>query len=188
MNGPEIKNVVGIQFSIMGPEEIRNRSVVEITTHDTYDKDVPVIKGIFDSRMGVTDSGKICATCGQRNINCPGHFGHIELAKPIYNYHFINHLIKILKCVCFRCSKLLIDIDSLSDDFFKMTNENRFQYIYNMCSKCNRCGKSNIDGCGAPQLDTYKLDGLNGILAKWKKPIDESKIIDIEYIRQLLES
>ena len=34
---------------------------------------------------------------------------------------------------------------------------------------------------------TYKLDGLNGILAKWKKPIDESKIIDIEYIRQILE-
>ena len=187
MNEPEVKNVVGIQFSIMGPDEIRNRSVVEITTHDTYDKDVPVVKGIFDSRMGVTDSGKVCATCGQRNIHCPGHFGHIELAKPIYNYHFINNLIKVLKCVCFRCSKLLIDVESLSDEVMKMTNENRFQHVYNLCSKCNRCGKCNIDGCGAPQPDTYKLDGLNGILAKWKKPIDESKIIDIEYIRQILE-
>ena len=187
MNEPEIKNVVGIQFSIMGPDEIRNRSVVEITTHDTYDKDVPVVKGIFDSRMGVTDSGKVCATCGQKNIHCPGHFGHIELAKPIYNYHFINNLIKILKCVCFRCSKLLIDVDSLSDEVMNMSNENRFQHVYNLCGKCNLCGKHNIDGCGAPQPDTYKLDGLNGILAKWKKPIDESKIIDIEYIRQILE-
>ena len=42
---PDIKDVCGIQFSIMGPDEIRNRSVVEITTHDTYDKDVPVVKG-----------------------------------------------------------------------------------------------------------------------------------------------
>ena len=41
---PNIKNVSGIQFSILGPEEIRRRSVVEITKHDTYEKDIPVIK------------------------------------------------------------------------------------------------------------------------------------------------
>ena len=28
---PETSNVVGVQFGIMGPEEIRKRSVVEIT-------------------------------------------------------------------------------------------------------------------------------------------------------------
>ena len=57
---PDINNVTGVQFSIMGPDEIRKRSVVEITKHDTYDKDIPVIKGIFDPRMGITDMGKIC--------------------------------------------------------------------------------------------------------------------------------
>ena len=41
---PDIKDVCGIQFSIMGPDEIRNRSVVEITKHDTFEKDIPVIK------------------------------------------------------------------------------------------------------------------------------------------------
>ena len=46
---PETSNVVGVQFGIMGPEEIRKRSVVEITKHDTYDKDTPVIKGLFDN-------------------------------------------------------------------------------------------------------------------------------------------
>ena len=106
--GPDINNVTGVQFSIMGPEEIKNRSVVEITKHETYEKDIPVIKGIFDPRMGITDMGKVCKTCGQTNIYCPGHFGHVELAVPVYYYHFINILIKILKCVCFRCSKLLI--------------------------------------------------------------------------------
>ena len=45
--GPDINNVTGVQFSIMGPEEIKNRSVVEITKHETYEKDIPVIKGIF---------------------------------------------------------------------------------------------------------------------------------------------
>ena len=47
-NTPDIKHVSGIQFSIMGPEEIRNRSVIEITKHETYEKDVPIIKGLFD--------------------------------------------------------------------------------------------------------------------------------------------
>ena len=41
---PETNNVIGVQFSIMGPEEIRKRSVVEINKHETYEKDNPVIK------------------------------------------------------------------------------------------------------------------------------------------------
>ena len=67
---PETKNVTGVQFSIMSPKEIRERSVVEITKHDTFDKDNPVVKGLFDIRMGTTDMGKICATCNQTNIKC----------------------------------------------------------------------------------------------------------------------
>ena len=109
---PETNNVIGVQFSIMGPEEIRKRSVVEITKHETYDKDVPVVKGLFDPRMGTTEMGKICGTCGQNNISCPGHFGHIELARPVYHYQFINIILKILKCTCIQCSKLLVDKDS----------------------------------------------------------------------------
>ena len=54
---PIAKDVTGLQFSIMSPEEIRKQSVVEITKHETYDKDIPVVKGLFDSRMGTTDMG-----------------------------------------------------------------------------------------------------------------------------------
>ena len=197
---PNIKNVSGIQFSILGPDEIRKRSVVEITKHDTYEKDVPVIKGIFDPRMGVTDMGKVCKTCGQRNINCPGHFGHVELARPVYNYHFVQTLIKILKCVCFRCSKLLVDKDNvIIQDILKKPPKQRFQEIYSVCQKINRCGQETEDGCGCKQPENYKLDGLIGIQAKWKKlDIPEglseediyklkNQLIDIEYIKQLLE-
>ena len=87
---PETSNVVGIQFGVMSPEEIRERSVVEVTTHETYEKDVPVVKGLFDIRMGTTDMGKVCGTCGQCDVDCPGHFGHIELARPVYHYQFMT--------------------------------------------------------------------------------------------------
>ena len=109
---PDIKNVSGVQFSISSPEEIRNYSCVEITKYDTYEKDIPVIKGLFDPRMGVTGIGEICSTCGQNNMNCPGHFGHIELSRPVYNYHFMQIVTKLVKCVCYKCSKLLIDKES----------------------------------------------------------------------------
>ena len=104
-----VQDVDALQFSIMGPDEIRERSVVEVTKNETYEKDVPVVKGLFDLRMGTTEMGKTCLTCGQGNKYCPGHFGHIELAKPIYHYHFIDITSKLLGCVCFRCSQLLID-------------------------------------------------------------------------------
>ena len=186
---PDINEVVGVQFSIMGPDEIRKTSVVEITKHDTYEKDIPVIKGIFDPRMGVTDMGKICKTCGQKNMDCPGHFGHIELARPVYHFHFIHILIKILKCVCFRCSKLLIDKnDIINQNIFKLPRQQRFTEMYAHCQKIDRCGKMTDEGCGCRQPDNYKLDGLVGIQAKWKDKDMESKIIDIEYIKQILEN
>lgn len=39
---------------------------------------------------------------------CCGHFGHIELAKPVFHVGFVTKAIKILRCVCFYCSKLLV--------------------------------------------------------------------------------
>ena len=124
---PETKTITSVQFSIFSPEEIRSRSVVEITKYETYDKDVPVIKGLFDIRMGSTEMGRICQTCGQKNIDCPGHFGHLELAKPVYHYHLIDQIPKILKCVCFNCSKLLIDKDdNLVKNILKKNPKIRF--------------------------------------------------------------
>ena len=52
-----VQEVHGVQFSIMGPEEIRKRSVVEVTKNETYEKDIPVVKGLFDLRMGTTEMG-----------------------------------------------------------------------------------------------------------------------------------
>ena len=110
---PITRDVSGLQFSIMSPQEIRKNSVVEVTKHETYDKDVPVIKGLFDRRMGTTDMGKVCNTCHLKNTDCPGHFGHIELAMPVYNYHFSDIIVKTLKCICFRCGKLRVNKESI---------------------------------------------------------------------------
>jgi len=58
----DIETIVGVQFSILSPEEIERSSVVEITTHTTYEGTEPKIGGLFDPRMGVLDNGKVCRT------------------------------------------------------------------------------------------------------------------------------
>jgi len=100
--------IIGIQFSILSPDEIRKNSVVEVTSRDTYINNKPVIGGLFDPRMGVLEPGTICPTDGHTYIDTPGYFGHIELARPVFFTQHLKEIMKISKCVCFKCSKLLV--------------------------------------------------------------------------------
>ena len=87
--------VIGVQFSILSPEEIRKNSVVEITSRDTYINNKPVIGGLFDPRMGVLEPGLICPTDGLTYIDTPGYFGRIELARPVFAIQHIKDIMKI---------------------------------------------------------------------------------------------
>lgn len=105
--------IIGVQFGIANPDEILSRSVVEVTTENTYRSEQPVSGGVFDARFGVIENGKTCPTCKQTNLLCPGHFGHIQLARPVYLYQFIDQIQKILQIVCVNCSNPYLPDDEL---------------------------------------------------------------------------
>ena len=42
------------------------------------------------TRMGVENNNFLCETCKQNNKLCPGHFGHIKLAKPVFYMHYLS--------------------------------------------------------------------------------------------------
>lgn len=69
----------------------------------------PVRGGLSDPRLGPIDRYKRCETCANNLSECPGHFGHIELAKPVYHVGFMKTVLSIMRCVCFSCSKILLD-------------------------------------------------------------------------------
>ncbi len=73
----------------------------------------PKLCGLMDPRQGCVDRQSRCQTCACNQTDCPGHFGHIELAKPVFHVGFIAKMVKILRCVCFFCSKLLVDAVSM---------------------------------------------------------------------------
>ena len=50
--------------------------------------------------LGATDT---CETCFEMSIQCPGHFGHIELLEPIFHPFVLLKLPGFLKKLCFSC-------------------------------------------------------------------------------------
>jgi DNA-directed RNA polymerase II subunit RPB1 len=158
--------IIGIQFSLLSPEEIRKGSVAEITSRDTYINNKPVINGLFDPRMGVLEPGFICPTDGLDYMQTPGYFGHIELARPLFYIQYLTTILKIVRCVCIKCSKLLIS-KSKYKHILKMSAEDRWDFVFEQAKKITRCGEDIDDGCGCKQPNKIRKEGLSTIIAEW---------------------
>ena len=176
----DYETIVGVQFSIFSPEEIEKRSVVEITSQHTYEGSEPKIGGLFDPRMGVLDNGKTCRSCGQSNHSCPGHFGHYRLTRPMYFIQFVPMVMNVLRCVCIRCSKLLID-KKLHKTILMKKGEARWRDVLEAASKIQRCGQEVEDGCGAPQPSKYTREGIASIHAHY----EQKQALEVEYVHRL---
>ena len=178
-NSSTHSKIIGVQFSLLSPDEIRRMSVAEITSRDTYDNNKPKIGGLFDPRMGVLEHGLICPTDGLDYIQTPGYFGHIELAVPVFYAQYISTVIKILRCVCFKCSKLLMNKE-VYNYVLKMNNEDRWNYVFlhGNSSKIKKCGQETCGGCGCKQ-PTIRKDGYATIYAEWPGDNDEKTVVKV---------
>src|SRR5437867_2555896 len=103
------KRIQAIKFALLSPDEIRRMSATKIITADTYDDDgFPIDMGLMDSHLGVIEPGLRCKTCGGKVDDCPGHFGHIDLAMPVIHVGYVKELKKLLQATCRRCGRLLL--------------------------------------------------------------------------------
>ncbi len=115
-----IKKIEQINFGLMSPEDIREMSVVKIETPDTYDEDgYPIENGLMDPHLGVIDPSLKCRSCGYRGGECQGHFGSIELARPVIHVGFGDIIHKILRSTCNECGRVLLT----DDEIFKYTEK-----------------------------------------------------------------
>ncbi|MET1101514.1 MAG: DNA-directed RNA polymerase subunit A' [Pyrodictiaceae archaeon] len=103
------KIIKSIKFGILSPDEIRKMSVTAIVTSELYDEDGrPIQGGLMDPRLGAIAPGQVCATCGNDARTCPGHFGHIELARPVIHVGFAKYIYDTLRTTCRECGRLLL--------------------------------------------------------------------------------
>jgi hypothetical protein len=62
--------------------------------------------------QGTVSREKRCATCLGNQHECPGHFGHIRLTKPVYNVAYMDKIVRVLNSVCYHCSKVRLLLPS----------------------------------------------------------------------------
>lgn len=84
--------------------------------------------GCLDTRLGVCDKNKECATCHQKVSDCAGHFGHIELALPVFHIGYLTTVIEILRCVCKVYSLIINSIEMFSYLITRATKNKNTQY------------------------------------------------------------
>jgi len=103
------KKIESISFGIFSPKQVSDAAAAKIVTPELYDREgYPVDGGLMDLRLGVIDPGLRCKTCAQKLKECPGHFGYIELARPVVHIKFVRQILDMLRSTCKSCGRILI--------------------------------------------------------------------------------
>ncbi|MCU0798108.1 MAG: DNA-directed RNA polymerase subunit A' [Candidatus Thermoplasmatota archaeon] len=169
------KKISRIQFALISPDEVRKMSATKIITADTYDDDgFPIEMGLMDPRLGVIEPGLKCKTCGRKVDECPGHFGHIDLAMPVIHEGYTKLIKELLQSICRACGRVKLpkermdlylgkirelgDISLHPFQFQTMTDQIRDEAMDSMQCPHPDCGEK----CKAISLDkptTFREEG-----------------------------
>ncbi|KAL5169453.1 DNA-directed RNA polymerase III subunit 1 [Glycine soja] len=152
--GPrKIKNM---KFSTLSESEISKIAEVQVWKGSYYDSfKKPIHGGLLDPRMGPANKSLVCATCDGNFHDCPGHYGYLNLALPVFNVGYLSTIVEILKCICKGCARILLDEDTRKKHLKKMRSSKKSELdkidfvkvrVIKDCSKvvnCPRCGYIN---------------------------------------------
>jgi len=147
----DVNEIDNIEFTIFRNKDIKLYSAVNgdpfgIDLAESYENYEPKKGGLVDLRLGTCDIYLPCSTCGENSLECPGHFGHTELAEPVFHFGFLNHLKNLLQCVCLKCSNILIEKSDVQfKKSFNKKSEARFKEIKALTKNVNYCYH-----CGVP--------------------------------------
>jgi len=125
-----------IEFSILSPEMIKKMAAAKIKKTELYDEEgYPIEGGLMDPRLGVVDPGVRCRTCGGTVGECQGHFGYVELVKPVLHVHFSKLIFNLLRVFCKKCGSLLIEKKEI-EKLGKITLKDAVKLAKNKCPNC----------------------------------------------------
>ncbi|KAG8082497.1 hypothetical protein GUJ93_ZPchr0014g47527 [Zizania palustris] len=179
------RRIKSIRFSMFSGNEVRQSAEAQVWNSRIYDQDMrPVPNGLLDTRMGAANKLGECTTCHGSFAECPGHFGYLKLVLPVFNVGFFNCILDVLKCICKRCSRVLLMEKDRREFLKKMRNPKAdpLQKSAIMKKVRDKCKLSRCPWCGF----------INGVVKKGKAGLiilhDCSKTLDgsAEQIRSAL--
>ena len=131
------KKVQKIVFGILSPKVIKKMAAAKIVTAELYDKEgYPVDGGLMDVSLGVIDPGLRCKTCNSKLKECIGHFGYVELARPIIHIKYIKKIQILLNSVCKDCGRLLATEQEIHNKQLKGLTLLKYLKTVKKCPHC----------------------------------------------------
>ncbi|KAG0474279.1 hypothetical protein HPP92_013965 [Vanilla planifolia] len=186
----EVAKVRCVQFGILSPDEIRQMSVAQIEHGETMERGKPKPAGLRDPRLGTIDRKMKCETCMANMAECPGHFGHLELAKPMFHIGFLKTVLAIMRCVCFNCSKILADEeDARFKQALRIRNpKNRLKRIYDACKSKKKCaGGDDIDVQGQQDSEEPAPKKKSDDQEQLPEPVERKQVLSADRVLSVLK-
>jgi DNA-directed RNA polymerase beta' subunit len=173
----DVYDISEVKFGLLNPEALKKASVCHVIVPETYEGSEPKENGLFDTRMGVIERGRICPTDEYDHTITPGYFGHIELPLPVYWVQHMDTIAKLLRCVCIRCANVLFDKSnpSVMKEIKKRNGAAAFKWVSDLCSKTSNKKCAFNGGCNAIQPHIYRK-----IIAEKMKTNDVISTVHIE--------
>ena len=180
-----------IEFTTLSSAVFRNRSVFDkngrgIIISDLYDNGEPKKESLIDTNMGVTSKEYNCTKCGLSTTYCNGHDGHIKLVVPMYNLIYFETVIKIIRCFCPECSKLIKYNDNIISSMKGVKKELKLSKYKELvknekyCSYCNNpLPKIKPDKKTLKIILEYNKTSSDGTLKTEKEEITNEKVYKI---------
>mmetsp|Transcript_6506 Transcript_6506/g.9894 ORF Transcript_6506/g.9894 Transcript_6506/m.9894 type:complete len:1765 (+) Transcript_6506:67-5361(+) len=149
-----LRRIQKLQFGVVNPHELRQYSVTQaitvngrripagVTRYETHIQGQPVYGGANDPRLG-----------NLHDKSDPGHFGHLDLARPVYHQGFIQVTLKTLRSICFHCSRIRMKED---------------EYKYQKCLQI-KSRKRRLDAFHTLLRGKKKCDHCEGVQPKLTK-------------------
>lgn len=174
-----------ISYTMFSPEELRERALYRVTKTDDHG-----LHTVNDPRGGVVDNDKVCLTCMKDNLECPGHYGIIELNQHIVHPLFRREVVDVLTAVCNSCGGLLLPEDTIeSKGLTRLTGSKRLRAIAEESKKlhCLRSEeniKAGVAPCEPnPTYRTAKVKEFGKIFYSYKEGKENERTVeDIEKI------
>ncbi|MFH0832396.1 MAG: DNA-directed RNA polymerase subunit A' [Candidatus Aenigmatarchaeota archaeon] len=131
-------SVKSIEFRFLSPKMIKEMAAIKIERAELYDPDgYPIDNGLCDLHLGVVDPGLRCRTCGGVIGQCLGHFGYLELTKPVVHPLYGKKIFMLLRALCRKCSRLL----ATPEDIKEMKGNPLVELYKKKVKACPHCGE-----------------------------------------------
>ena len=177
-----------IVMRILPPREINKMARVTVTRPELYETDgSPVAGGPRDPHFGAIEPGEVCPVCGNTREYCPGHFGKMELARPVVLPYYSDHIAAMLQATCRQCGRILLPPQK-AEQYRQVLRRLRAKWPLLAEAFIKEIRKEAAEQvecphCGARQ---YKIRYIRPVLFYEERPEGETRLTPIE-VRERLE-